>query len=60
MKLNPDVIMTAIIEHKKHFLRFVDYINEHGTGGEFPSTMYVEYYERYVRSEVTYLHIFIS
>lgn len=57
MKLNPDVIMTAIIEHKKHFLRFVDYINEHGTGGEFPSTMYVEYYERYVRSEETYLHI---
>ena len=57
MKFNPDVIMTAIIEQKKHFLRFVDYINQHNTGGEFPSTMYVDYYERHVRPKADYVQI---
>lgn len=57
MKFNPDVIMMAIIDQKKHFLRFVDYINEHSTGGEFPSNLYAEYYERFVRPNERYVQI---
>ncbi|NHB59023.1 hypothetical protein G9F32_13485 [Acinetobacter sp. 194] len=51
MKFNRDLILKAIIDEKSHFLRFIDYINEHHSGGEFPKTLYIDFFERHIRAQ---------
>lgn len=51
MKLNRDLIIKAIIDEKSYFLRFIDYINEHHSGGEFPKSLYIDFFERQIRNQ---------
>lgn len=54
MKFNRDLIIKAIIDEKSHFLRFIDYINEHHSGGEFPKTLYIDFFERQIRTQAKF------
>lgn len=54
MKFNRDLVIKAIIDEKSHFLRFIDYINEHHSGGEFPKILYIEFFERHIRKQAKY------
>ena len=43
-KLNRDKIIQAIIEEKYSFFNFLDYINDHDSGGEIPQKLYQQFY----------------
>lgn len=52
MKLQRGKILKAIIDEKDKFAYFVDYINEHGTGGEILKIHYLWFYEHLIMRDI--------
>lgn len=46
MKLNREVLVSAIIQHKDSFFKLLDYINAHDGALEFPEMEYLKLYDK--------------
>ena len=51
MKLNRDVLITAIVKHQRSFLKLLDYIDTHDGSLEFPEMLYIKLYNHEICSE---------
>lgn len=52
MLVNRSYIIQAILDEQDEFFKFIDYINENNTGGEFPIQLYVDFYNQTILPKV--------